>query len=97
MATHFQQQVKRVLQTEGGTDRIICRGDGSLVAKRSYFYHMDQTAELFADRISQALTKAGISHQITSTDAWAKWPKISYFVATISPSFQPDQPTPTDA
>ena len=84
--TTFQKSVKQALanQTNVNPDTVIAHKDGSLSAKRSYFYSMGNTAEKWAAKVAAELTTAGISANVHGHDAWAAWPKTSYFVAVIT-------------
>lgn len=65
-------------------DKISFKSDGTIVFRRSYYYRHGATAEGFGGRVKAALNLAGLAVQsIETTDAWATWPKPSYFVATV--------------
>ncbi len=88
-ATDFQKQVKRALtdSTVIFPDNLVCKADGSVVVKRSYFYRHGWTAERFAEQVAAAIaTDLGLNadqFSVEGTDQWAAWPKTSYFVATV--------------
>ena len=82
---HTQKQIKEALQTSTSVypDRIICKKNGDIVVKKSYFYHIGTSADLWATRVECALAARGIRVKVTGEDHFAQWPKSSYFVATI--------------
>jgi len=84
--TPFQKSVKQALanQTNVNPDTVIAHKNGSLSAKRSCFYTHGNTADKWAAKVAAELTAAGISAHVYGQDAWAAWPKTSYFVAVIS-------------
>jgi hypothetical protein len=84
--TPFQKSVKNALATQSNVclDHVTARKDGSVTAKRGYFYKFSTTAESWAEKVAAELTAAGISAHVYGQDAWAEWPKTSYFVAVIS-------------
>jgi len=53
-------------------DQISHKKDGTIIFREGYFYHGGRTAEKFAQRITQALTTAGIAHTVVDWgDHWA--------------------------
>lgn len=86
--TPFQKQVKQALASQSNvcSDHVTASKDGTVVAKRAYFYAFGTTAESFAEKVAAELTAAGVSAHVWGQDAWAAWPKTSYFVAKISES-----------
>lgn len=84
MTTEFQKQVKKELQENPSifTDSIVCKKDGSVEVKKSYFYSHGYDAEKWAAKVSAALT---VAHNVQGRDDWAAWPKTSYFTAIITP------------
>jgi ribosomal protein L22 len=83
MATTFQKQVKQAILDNTMPDHIICKRDGSVTVKKSYFYRMGRTPEKLAAGIEQALASANITANVQAYDAFAQWPKTSYLVAEI--------------
>lgn len=84
----FQNTVKDALSSTNA-DAIICRKNGTVEIRRSYFYRFGATATSYADQIRDILSHEGIPANVTGDDRWAAWPKTSYFVAIISPVFEP--------
>ncbi len=86
--TPFQKQVKQALASQSNVnpDHVTARKDGTVTAKRAYFYRHGTTAESWAEKVATELTAAGIGAYVDGHDAWAAWPKTSYFVAIISES-----------
>ena len=84
--TPFQKQVKQALASQSNvcSDHVTASKDGTVVAKRAYFYTHGTTAESWAGKVAAELVTAGISAHVCGQDAWAAWPKTSYFVAVIS-------------
>lgn len=88
----FQNAVKNSLAKADYTiDQVICRKNGNVEAKDSYFYTFGKTAEKYADQIRETLHRDGIPANVTSENRWAAWPKTSYFVAIISPVIEPKE------
>jgi hypothetical protein len=86
----FQSAIKAALaNADCRIDQIICRKNGNIEVKRSYFYRMGTTAASYADSIRETLHCAGSPARVSGEDRWAEWPKTSYFVATITPVTEP--------
>ena len=83
--TDFQKLVVNTLQssTNIGSDRTVCKEDGSVVVRRSFFYRHGNSAESFADRVREALTGAGVVAVVRGSESWNSWPHTSWFIATI--------------
>jgi len=87
MTTQFQKQVKQILSERVSSDKIVCKIDGSLEVKKSYFYRHGYSAEQWAEKISLILEEALMRYiQVDSYDDWNDWPKDSYFVALVKES-----------
>ncbi len=86
----FQNAVKSALNTTDA-NAIICRKNGTVEVKRSYFYTFGDTAQKYADRVREALHRDGIPAHVAGEDRWAAWPKTSYFVAIVSPVYEPKE------
>lgn len=75
---------KQAVRDAVSCDHKTFRKDGTVVFKRSYFYHHGQTAEKFAARVVKHVTAAGYKcSDVESVDQFARWPKTSYFVVTM--------------
>ena len=85
MATQFQKQVKKHFTESDYADKIVCKQDGSVEVKHSYFYRHGNTAEKWADRVKSNLEKAGFKVEVDSRDDFRQWPADSYFVAIVTP------------
>jgi hypothetical protein len=83
MYTEFQKAVKKAFDYPG-VHRLVCRRDGSVEVKRSYFYHPYTSAE-WAEKVQKVLAKAGVQCKVTGRDSWKDWPQISYLIATVVP------------
>ena len=83
--TPQQKTIKKQLADCTSIDRITCKANGSVEARRSYFYRMGGTAEKFAANIAEIVAMCGFPVNVTSRDEWAQWPKTSYFCAVITP------------
>jgi hypothetical protein len=84
--TTWIQAARRGLQHIALVDRTIIKRDGSIVVRREYFYRNGMTAELFGQQVINALKDYGIDSRIVGVaDHDARWPKQSYFEATIRP------------
>lgn len=83
--TKFQKRVKEVLLKESRVypDKVICKRDGKVEVKKSYFYRMGNSAEGLATQVYGDLKRAGLEVMVDSRDDWAAWPKTSYFVAVV--------------
>ena len=83
--TAQQKQIKNALAGSFAVDKITCKANGSVEARRSYFYRFGNDADKFAESIKTALTSAGLSVSVWGRDEWAAWPTTSYFCAVITP------------
>lgn len=82
--TKFQKRVKEDLEESGVyADKVVCKKNGTLEAKKSYFYRMGNTAEKRAAQVKKGLESTGLSVKVDSRDDWMTWPKTSYFVAVV--------------
>lgn len=67
-----------------GIDSISFKRDGSIVAKRGYFYRHGQSPESTARDLEKGLKTAGIEIDIIDKrDDFKAWPKDSNFVVTF--------------
>lgn len=88
----FQNAVKDALTKFDGTiDQVICRKNGNVEVKKSYYYTFDDSATKYADRIREVMEREGLGASVRGEDRWAAWPKTSYFVAIISPVIEPKE------
>ena len=82
--TEFQKRVKKVLEASKiYPDRVVCKRNGMVEVKRSYFYRHGDSAEKFAARIQKILESEGLKVMVDSRDDWARFPTTSYFVAIV--------------
>jgi predicted RNA-binding protein with PIN domain len=83
--TPNQKRIKTLFESRAPVcvDHIVCKRDGAVELKHSYFHH-SQTADEFAARVAQALRQADIPAVVTSRDDFANWPKTSYIVAIVA-------------
>lgn len=63
-----------------GIDKVTIHRDGTITAKRSYFYTHGRTADTWAAAVAAKLGNVRI---ISTADEWRPWPKTSYFVVTL--------------
>lgn len=64
-----------------GIDKLTFKKDGTIEAKRGYFYKHGQTPKGVADQLASALKGEGIDIQIVDAyDDFKPWPKDSNFV-----------------
>lgn len=80
-------------------DSLTFGRDGTITAKRGFFYRHGMSAELLAEKIKKALPEAII---IEAYEHWAAWPKDSYWVVKFKmPETEPvakeEVPTVTTA
>jgi hypothetical protein len=67
-----------------GVDSISFKRDGSIVAKRGYFYSRGQSPDSVARDLEKGLKTAGIEITIIDKrDDFKPWPKDSHFVITF--------------
>jgi hypothetical protein len=67
-------------------DKMICKKDGSVEFRKTYFYTMGRTARTWADNIVADFANAGIAVEPGFVhDTWQAWPKDSYFSVTVRP------------
>jgi len=87
MANKMQKAVKEVVESNQiklYADKIICHGNGEMTFKKCYFYRHGKTATDWMDRVVQELGDAGFqATRVSTEDAYAIWPKSSYFVARV--------------
>jgi hypothetical protein len=79
-------KTKKVIRDNvgGGADKVSFKKDGAIVFKRSYFYRHGYSAEKFGAAIEERLTVQGFKiASLETRDAWAAWPRDSYFIATV--------------
>lgn len=81
----FKKNVKTILENspEIFADKIICKSDGSVEVKRSYFYRHGMTAYKWAEKVQVELEKNGLKVNVSNEDRYNDWPKDSYFVAIV--------------
>ena len=84
MPTPFQKAIKQQLEIAVTVDRITCRKDGSVEARRSYFYRMGGSAEKFAAHVAAELAGCGFPVAVRGVDEFKAWPTTSYFCAIIT-------------
>jgi len=82
MATKWQKQVKAQLGASVA-DRVICHADGSVTARRTFFYTGGATSSDYLDRVQSTLKTAGIQTSGESDTRWADWPNDSYWQARV--------------
>ena len=84
MTTKWQKETKKFLIEEASDchpDKIVCHKDGTMSVKYGYFYRHGNDAGKWATIVLDALgNKAEL---VDCLDAYASWPKDSYFVAII--------------
>ena len=64
-----------------GIEHVICKADGSFVAKRNYFYKYGNTPQKLADQVCKAVEGATV---LDMEDRYNAWPKDSYFAVTFA-------------
>lgn len=80
--TKWQRQVKAQLGASVA-DRVICHADGSVTARRTFFYTGGATSGDYLDRVQATLEAAGIRTFGESDSRWNDWPKESYWQARV--------------
>lgn len=77
-------KTKKAIRDGVSADKITFKSDGSVVFKSSYFYRHGRSAESFGANVEAALKRAGLRPiSLETQDAWAAWPKTSYFIAKV--------------
>jgi len=69
--------------SEGG---IVCKKDGTVEIKSSYFYRHGNTSIKHGEAVTQQLQheQAPTGWKVVDTrDEWKSWPKTSYFIAVV--------------
>jgi hypothetical protein len=80
----FTAKQKSAVRGSVVCDRASFKKDGRVEFKRSYFYRMGHSAEEFAENVRANMDAAGFSvSDVVAEDRFARWPKTSYFVATM--------------
>lgn len=75
---------KTIKDRIGGADKVMFKQDGTIVFKRSYFYRHGYSAEKFGTHIEAQLRAIDLKPvSVETRDAWAPWPRDSFFVATV--------------
>jgi hypothetical protein len=77
-----KKKLKEVFETEFlGIDKLSFRRDGTIIAKRGYFYKHGNTPDKIADNLKTKLEAHGLTINIVNTyDDFKPWPKDSNFV-----------------
>jgi len=88
MATIFQKSVKKVFSNPNHVypEKIICKKDGTVELRKTYFYRFGDSAEQFAERIISDLKQyaSNVNVRVKSTrDFFNQYPKDSYFSVII--------------
>ena len=88
MATKAQKAVKKLF-TEEPTgvypDKVVCKKDGTVELKKSYFYTFGESEETWAGKVAMVLAKHGAGTVVGERNDYADWPKTSYFVCIVRP------------
>jgi hypothetical protein len=67
-----------------GIDKLTFKRDGSIEARRGYFYRHGQSPQSVADQLKKALNSQGIEIKIIDMyDDFKPWPKDSNFVVAF--------------
>lgn len=75
---------KQLIRDTIRADKVTFKKDNTIEFKRSYFYRMGASAQSFSDRVVGQLKKVGFEiADVEARDAWAAWPKTSYFIASV--------------
>ena len=77
-----KKKLKEVFENEFlGIDKLSFRKDGTIIAKKGYFYRHGDTANKVADNLKSKLDSHGLSITIVNAyDDFKPWPKDSNFV-----------------
>jgi len=67
-----------------GVDKISFKKDGTIIAKRGYFYRHGANPEKMADALVASLKAEGIEIEVVDKyDDWKPWPKDSNLVVVF--------------
>jgi hypothetical protein len=88
--TKFQKAVKQAVEVEGAVyaDKVVCKADGSVEVKHSFFYRHGNTADKWATKVFQALEAVGIESRVDAREDFRQWPAESYFVAIVNEPYR---------
>ena len=82
--TKRQKRIREALRESNvWPEKVICKRDGSVEVKKSYFYHHGQTCEKLAEKVKEVLLAGGLKVAVESRDDYATWPTTSYLVCII--------------
>jgi hypothetical protein len=82
--TDFQRQVVAAWRGYEKSYPVVCKADGSVEIKSSFFYRHGQTDYQWLLEVLDRLD--GVSSSGSSREDWNAWPKTSYFVAILRPA-----------
>ena len=71
----------RIIAAQANADKCIAHKDGTWSIKHSYFYSHGNTPQKWADKVVRVFEDT--VEVIEARDAYANWPKTSYFVAQV--------------
>jgi hypothetical protein len=83
----FQKAVKAAWGENAINYPVVCKRDGSVEIKSAYFYRHGQTSQKWAHEVEQRLDSADFFYISEHRDDWREWPKTSYFVAVLRPTY----------
>jgi len=93
-STTFAQTIRKHFNFETAhapavhPDQIICRKNGEVVIRGTFFYRHDGSADSWAQNVMDDLKNAGISFQwVSQRENWQAWPKDSYWEVIIQKGF----------
>ena len=85
MTAAQKKSLKNVFENSiTGVDKITFKRDGSIVAKRGYFYRHGMDENKMADKLVASLKAEGIEIEVIDKyDDWNAWPKDSNMVVVF--------------
>ena len=85
MSAAQKKALKNVFEnTITGVDKITFKRDGTIVAKRGYFYRHGMDENKMADKLVASLKAEGIEIEVVDKyDDWNAWPKDSNMVVVF--------------
>lgn len=82
--TEIRKRIYEAFKGWGDDDMIQIKRNGTVVAKRSYFYRHGMTAEKWLEWVLGKLEHLGFTIGLTEcNDNWNAWPKDSWFEARV--------------
>lgn len=80
--TQQQKAIKaKLAESDIYPDKVVCKKDGTVEVKDSYFYRHGRSAETWSERVMEVL--GDTAELVEARDDYKQWPGTSYFVAVV--------------